>query len=136
MLAAIESLIPHRAPMRWIDALTSCTDSTASATACLSADHFAVGGGFVLEAALVECMAQTEAAAMGHRAQTSSASGNPNHGMLVAIRDFSIHSRPRGGDELLIEVRELHRLGPMLRIAGTVSCEGRTVASGELTLYA
>ena len=51
MLSAIETLIPHRAPMRFIDALTDCTETTASATANFCAEHFAVADGAVLETA-------------------------------------------------------------------------------------
>ena len=137
MLPAIEELMPHRAPMRWIDALTHCTDTAASATAFFRADHFAVAGGSVLEAALVECVAQTVAAAMGHRAHTR---GQPDlisiNGMLVAVSSFRISSRPPVGKLLHIEVRELKRFGPMLLISGLVSCEGQIIASGELTLRA
>jgi predicted hotdog family 3-hydroxylacyl-ACP dehydratase len=136
MSFAIENLIPHRAPMRWIDALTTCTDTTASATACFSADHFAVADGLVLEPALVECVAQTVAAAIGQRAHTRGQSGGAGIGMLAAVSDFRIHSRPPAGKQLQIEVRELRRLGPMLLVAGIVSCEGQLFASGELTLHA
>ena len=136
MSVAIETLIPHRAPMRWIDALTGSTDTTASATACFSAEHFAVANGLVLEPALVECVAQTAAAALGQRAQTRGQSGSTGIGMLAAVSDFQIHSRAPAGKQLQIEVRELRRLGPMLLVAGTVSCEGQEIASGELMLYA
>lgn len=122
--------------MRWIDALTTCTDTTASATACFSADHFAVADGLVLESALVECVAQTVAAAIGQRAHTRGQSGGAGIGMLAAVSDFRIHSRPPAGKQLQIEVRELRRLGPMLLVAGIVSCEGQLFASGELTLHA
>ena len=59
---AIESLLPHRAPMRFIDALIDCSETTATATTTFDANHFAVADGFVLESALVECVAQTVAA--------------------------------------------------------------------------
>ena len=42
MFPAIEQLIPHRAPMRWVDELLDCTDTTATATTRFTADHFAV----------------------------------------------------------------------------------------------
>ena len=42
MSDAIETLIPHRPPMRWIDALTDCTDTTATAIACFNSGHFAL----------------------------------------------------------------------------------------------
>jgi len=136
MFPAIEELIPHRPPMRWIDALTDCTDNTARATASFTADHFAVVDGTVIETALVECVAQTVAAALGHRARANGKAGAANNGMLAAVSNFKIHSPPPLDKSLTIEVRELKRLGPMLLIAGTISCDGQTIATGELSLYA
>lgn len=136
MSATIEELIPHRAPMRFIDALTDCTDTAATATANFSADHFAVADGAVLETALVECVAQTVAAALGQRAKNRGQSGGAANGMLVAVTNFQIQARPPAEKELRIEIRELKRLGPMLMISGNISCEGQPIASGELTLYA
>jgi 3-hydroxyacyl-[acyl-carrier-protein] dehydratase len=132
----LDQLIPHRPPMRWIDALVECTDTTATATACFEADHFAVTDGFVPEAALVECMAQTVAAAQGERARRSGKTGGPAGGMLAAVSSFRIASRPSVGQTLRIEIRELKRFGPMLLVAGTIAQDGQPVASGELTLYA
>jgi predicted hotdog family 3-hydroxylacyl-ACP dehydratase len=136
MKAAIEQLIPHRAPMRWIDALTECTDTTAAATAVFGAGHFAVENGAVLETALVECVAQTAAAALGWRAQAGGKTGAPSNGMLIAVTNFRVESRPASGKMVCIEISERKRLGPMLMISGTITCEGKLVASGDLTLYA
>src|SRR6266478_2292596 len=108
MSCDIETLMPHRPPMRWVDALIDCTDTTASATACFNADHFAVAEGKVLETALVECVAQTVAAAMGRRAQVK---GEPDsigeRGMLVSVSAFRILSPPPVGKSLHIEVQEI-----------------------------
>jgi len=136
MFPAVEELIPHRPPMRWIDTLTDCTDTTARATASFTADHFAVVDGAVIETALVECVAQTVAAALGHRARASGKVGAANNGMLAAVSNFKILSCPPLGKILTIEVRELKRLGPMLLVAGTISCDGQLIATGELSLYA
>ena len=123
--------------MRWINALTGCTDTTATATATFSENDFAVADGKVLETALVECVAQTVAAALGQRAQSGGGkSGAAANGMLIAASNFKILSRPSAGQTLQIEIRETKRLGPMLMIAGTITCEGQTIASGELSLYA
>ena len=131
----IESLVPHRPPMRWVDALIDCTDTTASATACFNADHFAVAEGKVLESALVECVAQTLAAAMGHRAQAKGEPGTiGDSGMLVSVSAFRILSPPQVGKPVRIEVQEIKRFGPMLLVSGRISCEGHVIASGELTL--
>ena len=137
MPAAIETLIPHRPPMRWINALTECTATTAVATVCLGEHDLAVADGKVLETALVECMAQTVAAALGQRAQAGGGTSGPTaNGMLVAVTNFKVLARPAAGQQLLIEVREAKRLGPMLLVSGTIRCAGEIVATGELSLYA
>jgi predicted hotdog family 3-hydroxylacyl-ACP dehydratase len=136
MPAAIETLIPHRAPMLFIDALIDCTDTTATATAQFGADHFAAAGGALIETALVECVAQTVAAALRQRAKSRGQSGVPPIGMLIAITNFQIRSSPAINKPLRIQIRDLKRLGPMLMISGSISCEGQPIASGELTLYA
>jgi predicted hotdog family 3-hydroxylacyl-ACP dehydratase len=132
----IEELIPHRPPMRWVDALIDCAETTATCTARFSAGQLAANQGAVTETALVECVAQTVAAALGHRLRIAGNSETPNHGLLVAVSNFKIISQPPINQTLTIEVRELKRLGPMLMIAGKISCEGRLVAQGELSLYA
>jgi 3-hydroxyacyl-[acyl-carrier-protein] dehydratase len=138
MSVAIENLIPHRAPMRFIDALVECTDMTAVATVCFQADSLAVADGRVLETALVECVAQTVAAALGQRALTHGKSdfAVAATGLLVAVSHFKIQLRPAAGKTLRVEIRELKRLGLMLRVAGEIFCDGQMIASGELTLYA
>lgn len=122
--------------MQWIEALTECTETTARATACFNADHFAVAEDSVLETALVECVAQTVAAALGYRAQTRGQPERARGGMLAAVSDFRIHTRPQMGKALCIDVHERKRFGPMLLVSGVVSCEGQTIASGDLTIYA
>ena len=137
MFDPIESLLPHRAPLRFIDALTACTDTSASATARFGTGHFAVADGTVLAAALVECVAQTAAAALGQRAKNrGAASGAANHGMLVSVTDFQIHSHAPVEKALTIAIRDLKRFGPLLMIAGQISCEDQVIAAGVLTLYA
>ncbi|HEY5296425.1 MAG TPA: hypothetical protein VIK59_00715 [Verrucomicrobiae bacterium] len=136
MSVAIENLIPHRAPMRFIDALTECTETTAVATAFFPADSFAVAAGLVVENALIECVAQTAAAALGQRAKNRGQSENAGGGMLVAISHFKIQSPPAAQKKLRIEIRELRHLGQIFRIFGEIFCDEKSIASGELTLYA
>ncbi len=133
---AIEQLIPHRAPLRWVEELVDCTETTARATARFTAESFATANGFVLETALVECVAQTVAAALGQRMRASGKSAATNQGMLAAVSNFKIHSRPPLDQTLTIEVREVKRLGPMLMISGKITCGPDLIATGELSLYA
>jgi predicted hotdog family 3-hydroxylacyl-ACP dehydratase len=119
--------------MCFIAALTHADTDCARATANFPADHFAVSNGLVTEAALVECVAQTFAAALGHSAGSGQ---KPALGMLAAVTDFQIHTRPAAGALLEIEVRERKRLGPLRLVAGTITSAGQLIAAGELTVYA
>lgn len=136
MSSSIEELLPHRPPMRWVDALVECTDTTAVAMVRIGSEHFAVRDGVLLETALVECVAQTVAAALGHRLRASGNAGGANQGMLAAVSGFKVFAQPRIGQTLIVETREVKRLGPMLLVAATITCEGQLVATGELSLYA
>lgn len=136
MLVHIEQLIPHRAPLRWVDELTACTETTATGTARFPAGHFAVADGQIVEAALVECLAQTVAAALGQRMRAGGQTDSANHGMLAAVSNFKILQCPPLDKTLTIEVREAKRLGPMLMITGKISCGAELIATGDLSLYA
>ena len=135
MFAPVAELIPHRAPMCWIDSLINCTDTTTTATACFTTDHFAVENGAVTETALVECVAHTVGAAFGKLHRGSAKTGAANIGLLAAVSNFKILTRPPLDQTVTIAIRELKRLGPMLMISGTISCAGQTIATGELSLY-
>jgi predicted hotdog family 3-hydroxylacyl-ACP dehydratase len=122
--------------MLWIRALTRCTDTEATATATFQDGDFALQNGAVSETALVECVAQTVAAAQGERARRSGKTGATGGGMLAAVTDFRIQAPAPVGKPLDIDVRELKRFGPMLLVSGEVKCEGQLIASGQLSLYA
>ena len=47
-----------------------------------------------------------------------------------------VFAEPKVGQTLTVEPREVKRLGPMLLVAATITCEGQPVATGELSLYA
>lgn len=132
----IEDLLPHRAPMRWVDALVDCTETTAIATVHVGEDHFALRDGTLLEAALIECVAQTIAAAFGQRMRASGQPGAANQGMLIGVTNFKIVAAPTVGATLILKTREVKRLGPMLLVAATITSAGQPIASGELSLYA
>ncbi len=122
--------------MLWIESLTRCTETEATAVACFKPNDFPVVDGTITETALVECVAQTVAAAKGQRAHTAGKSGTPISGMLVAVTDFRIQAQAPIGKSLEIDIRELKRFGPMLLVSGEIRCEGQLIAAGQLSLYA
>ncbi|MCO5051365.1 MAG: hypothetical protein M9920_03590 [Verrucomicrobiae bacterium] len=136
MSVAIEALLPHRPPMRWVEELISCTDTTAIATVRFTKNHFAVANGAVIEAALIECLAQTVAAALGQGRRTDTGDDAAHHGLLAAVANFQIHQPVPLEQTLQAETTEVKRLGPMRLINGRITWNAQLIASGDLSLYA
>src|SRR5947209_4740524 len=86
--AELELLMPHRYPIRWLDALTDCTETEARAEVMFSQGHFAVHDGKIAESALIECVAQTVAAGFGWLTRQKRTEGKPGGGMLAAVSRF------------------------------------------------
>jgi predicted hotdog family 3-hydroxylacyl-ACP dehydratase len=136
-LMDIEEVIPHRPPMRMIDALTEWSDDSASGVVVFDGNHMAVHDGLVVESALVECIAQTVAAMEGAKRVACESPRGPageQVGMLCGVSDFAVVRRPRAGDRLEIRVQVRKRLGPMLLADGQVLCNGHIAAAGSLKL--
>jgi predicted hotdog family 3-hydroxylacyl-ACP dehydratase len=118
--------------MRLIDFLVEADAVSARAEATLPEGHLAVADGRVLEAGLVEMMAQTVAAMKAFGVGAGDA-GAP--GMLAGVAGFRVFQRPPAGRLLEIEVREEKQLGPMSLVSGRIICEGVTAAEGQIKLY-
>ncbi len=137
MSELIESLIPHRAPMLWISGIVGFEEKKFTATANFRAEDYCVADGKVIETALVECVAQTVAAALGQRQQIGGeGQRTATNAMLVGVTGFKILARPPIGKTIQIEFREARRLGPMLMIDCSVAGDGEIYATGKLSLYA
>ena len=123
--------------MLWINGIIGFAGKKFTATANFSAEDYCVADGQVIETALVECVAQTVAAALGSRQQTGGeGQRTAANAMLVGVTGFQILSRPPIGQTIQIEFTETRRLGPMLMIACSVVGDGEIFATGKLSLYA
>ena len=126
----ITALIPHRPPMLMIDALKRCDADSAVATKTFRAGSYGLHDGRVIEAALIECVAQAVAALHG-----SSSGAQPHAGMLVGVTDFKYYSPAEADRELEVTVEITKRLGPLCMANGRVSQGEVPVAEGRLKFY-
>jgi predicted hotdog family 3-hydroxylacyl-ACP dehydratase len=81
---------------------------------------------------LLEACAQAVAVLAGARARQGG--GAPAGGMLVGAKDFLVARAARGGEDVRIAARELHRLGPMSLHAVRATAGEEELARGELTI--
>ena len=131
----LESLIPHRPPICWIDSLVECTETEAKATVSFSKNHFAVHDGKIAESALVECVAQTVAAGFGWLSRQTGTDGKPAGGVLAAVTRFTVEQAIPLETPLEISVKQLKRLGPMVMIGGRITSAGQLIAAGHISVY-
>ncbi len=131
---AAERLIPHRAPMRLVDALLSVNGGCAVAESVLPRSAIlADGEGKIDEVAFVELIAQSYAAFRGY---TDRRDGNsPAGGFLVGVRDLAVAGRAYAGDRLLTSIRTVASIGGFAVVEGAVTRGDETLASGTLKLW-
>jgi predicted hotdog family 3-hydroxylacyl-ACP dehydratase len=117
-----------------IDSLTCCDSDTAQASKKFtSADYGLDADGRVSEPMLIECLAQTLAAAQGRQAQLHGL--QPAEGMLVGVSNFDFFRHARQGETLTLTTRIAHRIGQFLVAEGSVWVEDELITKGELKLY-
>jgi len=95
----LQELLPHRAPMVMIDCLYDFSEKTVAAGLSVREDHIFVEGGILLEAGIIEHMAQSIALHTGYSFYIQQKTAPI--GYLGTIKSISINSFPRVGDKLL-----------------------------------
>lgn len=117
--AAIDRLIPQRAPIQLVDELIEAEGDRAVCSYTVPVGSlFIEEDGLLAEVGLIEHIAQSASALAGHKALLAGAS-EPPVGYIGEIKHFRCFRRPRQGDVLLTTVT----MGP--------EAEGITLLTGE-----
>ena len=129
----IEDLLPHRGPMRLLDAVNRWSPDGVTCQATVRPENPFVRDGRLLEVAHLELLAQGAAAHI----TLSDPFRRPVRGYLVAARDltFSEEAGVPLGAPLEVEVREVARLGAFASYEGEVRHRDRVLARGSVRVY-
>jgi 3-hydroxyacyl-[acyl-carrier-protein] dehydratase len=132
----IERIIPHRPPSLWIDRVEELEPGVRCvAWKFIDPENPAFAGHFPANPILpgiflIEMVAQTAGVMMG----SLTPDGVGGVALLAAVNRFKFLKPVLPGQELRIETRKLTDSGSMAYIEGTVSVDGATVATGELSV--
>lgn len=131
----LEAILPHRPPMRFLDAAGPAGAASMEAVWTTPTDGPWVAGGLVHRSALVEFAAQTAAALAGVARWERGLPAAP--GYLGGIDGFRISGDVRAGERLRCGVEIRFRMGGVVRSSCVVRRDdGTEVAAGELSLVA
>jgi 3-hydroxyacyl-[acyl-carrier-protein] dehydratase len=132
------SLLPHRPPMRLLDEIVDLQPGeTAVARRSTHPDDFYFQGHFpgdpiVPAAILAEILAQAGGLAAG--APREGGTYPPIALRVAGLGPFKFPAAARAGDVLEVRARVVGQIGGLYKIEGDVTVEGRTVATGAVTL--
>lgn len=132
-MVAIEELIPHRFPFRFVDRAVRSDENGGEFLLELEPDDGRAPDGTFAPLLLVEALAQSAAAWHGGRMASMGAT-EPETGMLASIDTARLMGSAHTGETVRLEVRRGHRLGAMMRFDGRASCDDRLLATARLTV--
>lgn len=129
----IESLIPQRPPFVLVDKLLSCDQQKTTSSFMVRADHVLCEKDSLLEAGLIENIAQTAAARMGY---LSKVEGQPvKTGYIGSIKNLVVHFRPGLNKQLTTEVEMAGEYMGFSLIRGSVHVDGALAVACEMRIF-
>ena len=130
----IASLVPHRAPMLLLDAVTGIEDRMIECSTLVSDACVFVEDGRADALLCIELVAQAVAAYVGYAA--IAAGGRPTVGLLISCRDATFETDALAvGDRLKIVARHVWGDANLASFRGHVERDGARVAAVELGVY-
>lgn len=132
--ADIHRLIPQRPPILMVDRLIKTGEGEGITSFVVKADSFFVEEDSLLEAGLIENIAQSALAVAG---EMSLMSGNaaPGEGYIGEVKRFRCLRRPHVGEELRTIVRMGEKVGDITVITGEARVGDETVAHTEMKIF-
>jgi 3-hydroxyacyl-[acyl-carrier-protein] dehydratase len=135
----IHELIPHREPFLFVDELTECTDTTATALRHVQASesffqgHYP-GNPLMPGVLLCEAVFQTAALFLAKSLKKQGMTGITNVPVLSKIKETRFKSPVRPDEHLRIEVTLLESIGHFHFLKGSIYVEKRLVLTTEFSL--
>lgn len=130
----IGDLIPHEAPMIWLDRLLEWKPGFARCETTIEDDTPLVSGGQLSTVALLEYMAQAVAVCLGYGALRSGESVRV--GMVIACRSFELLTESVAvGSLITVEAQSLREIDEVSNYACQVSHGITKIATASITLY-
>jgi 3-hydroxyacyl-[acyl-carrier-protein] dehydratase len=133
---ALDELLPHRAPMRFVTDILQATTDSVTCVARIPSHCALVAGGGATPIAAIEAAAQAAAAWEALRRRQNTAIGAPRIGYLVALRDVVFFAgRVPADRDLLVSASLEAAAPPLTHYRFAVCLDGDPVTRGTIATY-
>ena len=132
--ANITSIIPQRAPFVLIDELLERTDDTTTSSFLVESHHLMVERGHLCAEGLIENIAQTAAAGVGHEYQYIKKSTAPI-GYIGAVSKLELFGTPPVGTRIKTNVTVTNNIMNVTIISGSVFLNNELLVKCEMKIF-
>ncbi len=126
----ITDLIPQRAPILMVDEAHKVGEQTIGTSLKVTPDNWFFCNGILLEAGIIEHMAQSAAAMIGLQAE-----GEPKEGYIGDIKDFLIYQLPKNGDVIDSTISIITQLDNITLIEAISKIGNQIIAKSRIKVF-
>lgn len=135
-MSALDALLPHRPPMRFVRSVLAETSDSLTCSAAISTGCALVNNGRAHAVVALEAAAQGAAVWEALRRQRGGGAADPRVGYLVALRDVVFYAtHVPAGQELIVAVRLEDSAPPLSHYRVEVRLGGMLVVSGMIGTF-
>lgn len=125
--------IPQREPICLIHTIYECHNEGIKSGFFVEEGHFFTSNGHLMEAGIIENMAQSVAAQAGYMLKQKNEA--PKVGFIGQIKDLVIHSIPKVNSEVITEIKLKNMVMSVTIIEATSYCNNQPVANCEMKIF-
>lgn len=126
----ITDLIPQRDPILMIDDAQKDGEHAVKTHLKITPDNWFFSDGMLLEAGLVEHMAQSAAAMVGLQGD-----GDPKEGYIGDIKDFTVYQMPKEGEIIETTISIITQLDNITLIDAVSQIDNQMIAKARIKVF-
>jgi predicted hotdog family 3-hydroxylacyl-ACP dehydratase len=128
----IINFIPQRPPMVMIDTLIQSTDKTATTSLTILPSNIFVEDNYLRESGLIENIAQTAAAMVGHECMVRNVPVPV--GFIAAVKDLKINALPQVNSTIQTSITVTNMVMDITIVHGKIEQSGNLLCSCEMRI--
>ena len=131
--STILDYIPQREPICLVHSIYECSNTFVKTGFVVEDNHYFTKDGFLIEAGIIENMAQSVATQAGYLLKQKNEP--PRMGFIGQIKDLVIHSIPAIASEIITEIKLINMVMNVTIIEASSFCNNQPVANCEMKVF-